>query len=137
MSNDRLLWRQFLKPIIILFIVISSACLFLKKWLHEKNIDAEVVMAANALFFILAIVNGIMRIRALKNPNPNVYIRASAAIAFIKLMVSAIAVAIYLFTAGESKSVYAVIVGMVLYLFYMIVETNGAIKMTKRKNGSS
>ncbi len=137
MSTDRALWRQFFRPIVIFFIIINSASLFLKNWLREKNIDAEVVMAANALFFILAIINGILRIRAIKNSNPNVYVRASAAITFIKLMVSAIAVAIYLFTAGENKSIYAVIVGMVLYIFYMIIETNGAIKMTKRKNGSS
>lgn len=99
----------------------------------ERNIDSSVVMASNLLLFIIGIISGAMSIKAMKNPNPNVFIRSIMAGTFIKLMVIATAVLIYFAVAGANKNVYAILVGMVLYIFYTILEVKAAFSFNKHK----
>lgn len=137
MNNQRKEWQQFLRPVLILFILINSACFFLKNWLKSKNIDADAVMGANLLFFALALINGAIRIKSLRSSNPNVLVRSVTGGSFIKLLVVVFAAIIYLFAAGENRSIYAVFAAMVLYVLYTIIETKGAMKMNRKTNGSS
>ncbi len=137
MNNQRNEWNGFFRPVVILFIFINSACYFFKNWLKEKNIDADVVMVANALLFVLALINAAIRIRGLKSRNPNVLVRSVTGASFLKLMVIALAVVIYLFKAGENRSIYGLITAMALYVLYTIIETMGAIKMNKKTDGGS
>jgi hypothetical protein len=90
----------------------------------------------NILLFILSLAVFSIQKKALKNTNPQVFVRAIMLGTFIKLMVIAIAVAIYLVASGEGRSVYAVIASMVLYVVYTIIDVRIASKLN-RKNGSS
>ncbi len=136
MSTDNRPARSLFLPIIIIFIILTGIILVISTWLDEMNINHQVLLGANTLYFVLAIFTGFMKLNAVKNPNPNVYVRTVSAISFIKLMVVALAAIIYLFTAGEERSPFAVIAAMGIYVFYMVAETRGAMQLNKKKNGT-
>lgn len=132
MDNKKL--RQIFLPLLILFIIINASCFSLANWLDGKKIDHLVLMGANVLLLLLAIISIWMFARALQNSNPNVFVRTVMATTFIKLMVIAFAVIIYFLVAKENKSVYAVIASMALYILYTIIEIKGAFRLNKTSN---
>src|SRR6476620_7753557 len=95
-------------PILVFFLLVNSFCLLFKSWLDAKKIDHAVVMAANSILFILSIIIFLMHKRSVQNKNPNVFVRSVMAGTFIKLIVIAGAVTVYLMSAAENKSIYAV-----------------------------
>jgi hypothetical protein len=54
----------------------------------------------------------------------------------MKLLVIVISVAIYFFSA-ETKSVYAVITAMVLYIVYTVFEVKGAMRINRNRNAKN
>lgn len=68
-----------------------------------------------------------------QNPNPNAVIRGVMAGTFLKLFVLAAATLIYLFNAGEDRSVNAVFVGMGLYIIYTWLEVRISLRMNQKK----
>ena len=131
---DKLKLRKIFLPLLFLFIIINGSCFFLADWLDEKNINHLVLMGANVLLFFLAVLSIWMFARAVENPNPNVFVRTVMAATFIKLMVIAFATIIYFLLAKENKSLYAILVSMVLYILYTIIEIKGAFRINKTGN---
>ena len=54
---------------------------------------------------------------------------------FIKLIVIAVAVLVYLIKAGNNKSIYAVIAAMVMYILYNVVEVRAAMRLNRHQYG--
>jgi hypothetical protein len=77
-----------------------------------------------------------MHKRSAQNANPNVFVRSVMAGTFIKLVVIAGAVTIYLMTAGENKSVYAVVAGIGLYFIYTFIEVKSTSRLNKEHGRS-
>jgi len=119
----------------ILFIIVNSFCFLFKNWLDAKNIDHLVVIGANCILFVLSATVHYMHKKAAQNKNPYAFVRSVMAGTFIKLVVIAIAVIIYLKLAEENKSVYAVAAGIGLYFIYTFVEVRSAQRLNK-KNGN-
>src|SRR4249919_2126802 len=84
-----------LLPFIILFILFNNFFLFGKNILAKWGLDNLVLIIANSLFFIINIVAYAMQKKALKNANPNVFIRSVMAGMMIKMAICIIAVMIY------------------------------------------
>jgi len=122
-------------PLILIFIVINSLCIVFKSRLADKNIDADVVLGANLILFIITILTTLMHSKAIKNANPNVFVRSVMGATIIKFFVIAFAVFIYLFLAGENRSVYAVIMSMGLYVVYTIFELQSVFRLNRKENG--
>lgn len=127
-------YRKYFLPILLIFIIINSACLFLQAFLHEKGIDARVILGANIILFILSVIALLMHISAVKNPNPQVFVRSVMAASFIKLMVLALSALAYLALAKESRNIPGVIASMGLYVIYTVIEIRNASKLN-RDNG--
>jgi hypothetical protein len=121
---------------LIFFLLVNSFCLIFKNWLDAKAIDHMVVIIANCILFILSILIFLMHKRSAQNANPNVFVRSVMAGTFIKLMVIAGAVTIYLITAGENKSVYGVVAGIGLYFVYTFIEVKSASRLNKQHGRS-
>ncbi len=134
--NDRKKKKIFI-PLFIFFIIINVGCFSVKDWLDAKGIDHFVLIGANAILFLLAVMSIYLLIRSMNNPNPNVFVRSVSAAVFIKLIVIAAAVIIYLSAAGENKSFYAVLAAMGLYVIYTIIEVRGALRLNRKKDGDS
>lgn len=123
--------RNAIVPVFIFFIMVNSFCLLFKNWLTSKGIDPLVLGAGNSILFFLSVIIYFMQKKSLHNPNPNVFVRSVMAGTFIKLVVIAGAVIIYLLTAGENKSNYAVLAAMGLYFVYTFIEVKTVSKLNK------
>lgn len=123
--------RNAIVPLFIIFMVVNSFCLLFKNWLTSKGIDPLVLGAGNSILFFLSVIIYFMQKKSLQNPNPNVFVRSVMAGTFIKLVVIAGAVIIYLLSAGENKSNYAVLAAMGLYFVYTFIEVKTVSKLNK------
>ncbi|MES2849132.1 MAG: hypothetical protein V4685_08755 [Bacteroidota bacterium] len=123
-----------LLPLILLFIVFNNFFLFGKSWLAKHGIDYLVLIIANSIFFVVSLLIYQMQKRALKNSNPNVFVRAVMGGTMIKMAVCLIAVAIYALAFKNVFSKMSVFAAMFLYFFYMFVEVRMATKLNKKKN---
>jgi Kef-type K+ transport system membrane component KefB len=127
---------RFFRPVIIFFILINALCLSCANWLDKKNIDHIVLMYANAILFLLTLIACYIHIRAIKNNNPYAFVRGVTLASLMKLLVIVISVAIYFFSA-ETKSVYAVITAMILYIVYTVFEVKGAMRINRNRNAKN
>lgn len=127
---------KYLVPVFVLFIIINSACLTLRQWLAAKNINADVVLIGNLIIFLLTLLTFFMQSSAAKKSNPNVFVRSVMGSSFIKIVVIAGAAITYLISAGENRSVYAVVLCMLLYLAYTFIEVKSAYKFQKENGGN-
>jgi apolipoprotein N-acyltransferase len=97
-------------------------------------VDVYVVVIANLLLFLLALFGSYRHGRALENKNPNVFIRSVMGMTVLKFFVLVAAALIYVFTAKENRNVPAIIISLVLYILYAILEVSAAYKMNKNKS---
>jgi hypothetical protein len=127
---------KIIQPLIGLFTFISIAFLTAKSSLATKSIDANVVLIANALFFLLYSFTVGLHSNATNHKNPNVAIRTSMITSFLKLFVLIGAVAVYKYSITGKISWITVIISMVLYLIYSFVEIRIVSKL-KKQHGNS
>ncbi len=124
---------QIIKPILIVFLLISVIFLAAMSFWESHHIKTGVVLIANGILFIATVLNLYFQFRNLSNPNPNAIIRGIMAGMFLKLFVLAGAVLIYLIAAGDSRNVNAVFVGMGLYIVYTWLEVRISLRLNPRK----
>jgi hypothetical protein len=116
------LFNKILLPLLILF-VLMNIFIFTAQSLWQKfDVDTNVLIAANILFLTLAIVVFLIQKNALKNPNPNAFIRSIIGGTMIKMFGTVIAVLVYVLQAGKGYSKNAVFVALLTYLIYLAVE---------------
>lgn len=128
--------KKIIAPLTAFFFIVTGFCSFFKTWLAAKNIDPWVLGFGNLILFILSLAVFSIQKKSLNNGNPQVFVRAIMLGTFIKLMVIAVAVVVYLVVAGEQRSIYAIIASMFLYIVYTIIDVRIASKLN-RKNGGS
>jgi len=128
--------RSVFIPLILLFILINSATLFLANRLDKIHIDHVVLMVVNLVLFSLSALSLLMHSKAAANKNPNVFVRSIMLATVLKLLVIMIGIVLYVYNAGETRSNYAIYAGMLLYIFYTILEVKGALKLNKKTNGA-
>ena len=134
---NKILIRDFFRPLVIFFIAANALCLFFAKWLDAKGIDHVILMYANLILFWLTLITSFIHINAINNKNPHAFVRGVTASSFIKLIVIGASVLLYLVTSGENRNIYAIIAAMLLYIVYTILEVAGAMRMNRKKNVES
>lgn len=123
-------------PMLVFFLLVNSFSFLFKNWLDAKAIDHMVVIIANCILFILSIFIFLMHKRSAQNTNPHAFVRSVMAGTFIKLVVIGGAVIVYLIMAGENKSVYGIIAGIVLYFVYTFIEVKSVSRINKEHGRS-
>ena len=123
-------------PLFLLFVLLNSAILILAKSLDKIHIDHIVLLVVNMILFSLSALSLLMHQKAASNKNPNVFVRSIMLATVLKLLVIIIGVVLYVYTSGETRSNYAIYVGMLLYIVYTIVEVKGALILNKKTNGA-
>ena len=126
--------RSILLPLLLVFIICNGFFLSAKTLLAKWGIDNAVLIIANSLFLLLSLVTFFIQQKALQNSNPNVFVRSVMAGMMIKMFVCIIAIFIYWFVMKEKFSKSAVIMAMVLYLIYLVVEVSLVTKLNRKKN---
>jgi len=126
--------RKFIMPLMLLFAVCVILLISLTTWLESINIDRNVLLIANSLFFFMSMLIFFIQRKALQNPNPNVFIRTVMAGMMVKMLACIAAIIAYIFLSGESFNKPAVFASMLLYLVYLAVEVSVSMKLNKEKN---
>lgn len=123
--------------LLLLFLIINTVCLFYRDGGLKLSffLDVYVVVIANLILFLLALLGSYRHAKALEDKNPNVFIRSIMGMTVLKFFVLVAAALIYVFMAKENKNVPAILVSLVLYILYAILEVSAAYKMNKLKNG--
>lgn len=121
-------------PLILLFILFNNFFLFGKNWLAGHGLDHLVLIIANSLFFVVSILVYKMQKRAVKNTNPNVFVRAVMGGTMIKMAVCVVAIGIYALAFKSIFSKMTVMAALVLYFIYLVVEVKLATKLNKKDN---
>ncbi len=121
-------------PLILLFIIFNNFFLFGKNWLSKYGLDYLVLIIANSLFFVVSILVFRMQKMAVKNTNPNVFVRAVMGGTMIKMAVCVIAVGVYAFAFKNIFNKMTVFAALFLYLIYLVVEVRMATKLNKKKD---
>jgi len=134
MKKERI--RLFL-PFIFLLIFVNGLSITFKSALQSHNIDNAVVIVANFLLFIISVFSIKMQLRSMDNTNPHLMVRVVMSSVVIKLFVLGAAAFIYLYIAGETKSVNALFISMALYLIYTWIEVRISLRLNPSKNGGN
>ncbi len=128
---------QFFKPIIFLFVIITILAFIFSHWLDAHEVNHSVLLIANFILLALIFITGFLHIKAAETNNAHAFVRSITLSAFIKLIVIAVTVLIYLNSSGENKSIYAVGAAMLLYVIYTVLEVRGAMRLNRKKNAES
>lgn len=118
-------------PLIIFFIIINALAIVFKVKLAQYKIDNEVIIIGNLLIALLSTICLGMHAKALRNNNPNAFVRSVMAGSLIKLLVIGLAAISYLFIVKRA-GVYSVLFCVVLYFAYTVIEVKAAMRMNKQ-----
>lgn len=124
-------------PLVLLFVMVNSIAIVFKPFMVRHQIDNGVIIASNSLLFLIAVLSLNLQLKSVKNPNPHAMVRGVMGSVVLKLFVLGTAAFIYLYAAGESKSVNALFISMALYLLYTWLEVRLALRLNPPKNGSN
>ena len=126
--------RSVLLPVLLIFLIFNSFFLLAGNVLTKWGLNNSVLIIANILFFAITLVAFFMQQKALKNSNPNVFVRSVMGGMMIKMGICIVAVFVYAFAFKESFNKRTILVAMFLYLIYLAAEVLVATKLNKQIN---
>jgi hypothetical protein len=129
------LFVKMLLPVLVIFFILTIFILSANTLWQNYNVDKNVLLGANFLFVLLSIFVFLMQKKALKNSNPNVFVRSVIAGMMIKMFSTVIAVLAYVLSMGNGYNTKAVFISLIMYLFYLAAEVVAMSKQNKQKNG--
>lgn len=116
-------------PFVIVFVLVSVASFLGRESLATIKISWQVVMGANLLLFLFAVLNIFAQLKTIAKAKPAAVIRGVMLGTFLKLIGLAVATVIYLVVAGPARSKNAIFVGMGLYFVYTWLEVRISLRM--------
>lgn len=126
--------KKIIVPLIAIFAVFNGAFLAMKSLLAKWGIDHNILLIANALFFLISLLVFFMQKKAMANSNPNVFIRSVMAGMLIKMFVCISAVLGYKVISDGRVNKVSVFAAMFLYLVYLSAEVSVITKLNKKNN---
>ena len=115
---------------LVIFIVINSSLQFLQ----SRNIDSTLLNISNYFLLFIGIVSLVFQSRAIHNKNPNVFVRSIMSGMMIKMLLTVIAVVIYVYFSGNSFNKRGIFIALFFYLIYLSAEVFTLTKMNNNKN---
>lgn len=121
-------------PFIMVFVGLSLLILAGWKFSNNNNIDTNVLLASNALFFVVAALVFLLQKKGLKNLNPNKFVRSILTGMMLKMFFCVVAVLIYTLAIGDKFNKKAVFISLFFYLIYLAVEVMVLMKLNKQSH---
>jgi hypothetical protein len=119
-------------PFVIVFVLVAAVSFLLRESLLAVKISWQVVMGANLLLFLFAVLNIFAQLKIMAHAKPAAVIRGVMLGTFLKLIGLAVATVIYLVAAGPGRSKNAIFVGMGLYFVYTWLEVRISLRMKSK-----
>lgn len=128
----RLLFRPF-SILLLLFIT-----LFLLSWWASQRFgkdvfDLRLVAGANLIYFILSVISLRLQERAVVHPNPHVFVRTIVGGMFLKMMLTALALLVYVRWVNPQYGWVSVFSALLVYLCYLVAGVSLAGKLNRKK----
>ena len=125
-----------LRPIIIMFVVLSGFFIAGKSFLSKWGMDQDVLILGNLLLFIVSLTSFLVTYKGLNSSNPQAFVRSMYGSFMIKFFIIAIAAFIYIRITGKSVNKPALFTCMGLYLLYTFIEVSVLTKLLKEKKNA-
>lgn len=120
-------------PLLIVFVIFNALLLVFKNRLASKGADTEVVIAGNAILFLITLASFALAKKGLSNENPHAFVRSVYTSMMVKLFVCIAAAFGYFYAAGKEINKPALFMCMGLYLVYTFIEVSLLTKMLRSK----
>jgi len=124
-------------PLVLVFVVVNLLALLFGSVLKSWKMDAWVVAGANVLLFLISVYNASQHVKQMNQSNPHAMVRGVMGSTVLKLFVLGTAAFLYLYNAGENKSVNALFFSMGLYILYTWMDVRIALKGNPSKKMAS
>ena len=126
-------YGKLLFPTLLLFVSITLVFMVAANFWEHIGVNHWVVIVSNLLLYIMSAISVWMHLNAIKNPNPHVFARSVMGSTVMKLFVLGISVVIYLLLSGNKRNVFAIFIGMFLYMIYTAFDVKAALQLNKKQ----
>jgi hypothetical protein len=117
--------------ILVLFSIVNAFTLLFRDWLTAHGIDADVVLSANLLLFVLTLAGYFMYSKAVTTKKGNVMMLNVYGSFMLKFFAVAIAMLVYIFMAKQLNRP-GLYIGMALYFLYSFIAIRNVLSLRKR-----
>ena len=125
-----------LRPLLILFIIVSGFLVAGRSILAKGQIDQEVFLVGNIIVFATVISSFLLLKKATTSPNPQVFVRAMYGSFIIKFFVLALVAFIYIMAVKKNVNKPALFGCIGLYFIYTFLEISAILKLLKEKKNA-
>ena len=125
-----------LRPLLILFIIVSGFLVAGRSILAKGQIDQEVFLVGNLIVFATVISSFLLLKKATTSPNPQVFVRAMYGSFIIKFFVLALVAFIYIMDVKKNVNKPALFGCIGLYFIYTFLEISAILKLLKEKKNA-
>src|SRR5687768_7013664 len=125
-----------LRPVILIFILLTAFFISGKSWLVKKGIDQDVLIVGNLLLFLVTLLTFLLTLRSLKSTNSYAFVRGMYTSFLVKFFVIAIAAFIYIMISESGVNKPALFSCMGLYIIYTFFEVSALLRVLKQKKNA-
>lgn len=125
-----------LRPVFILFVVLTALFISTKSMLIRRNVDQDVLIIGNLLLLVVTLLSYLLLYRGIQSVNPHSFVRAMYLSFIIKFFIIVLAAALYILIAKSNVNKPALIFCLFLYLVYTFIEVSVLTKMMKQKKNA-
>ena len=118
--------------LLLLFAIILSVSVMLVSVYGVEVFDARLVIGANLVFFLVSVFSLRMQQNAVAHPNPQVFVRAILSGMFLKMMLTAIGLLLYVRWVNPRYTMISVWASLGVYLCYLVAGVNGAVRLNRK-----
>lgn len=124
-----------IRPMAIVFVIITALLLVLKKWLLEKGVDRDVLVVGNMVLFLVSLISFLITYKSLSNQNTHAFVRSVYTGFISKFFIIAIVAFIYIVSVDKINKP-ALFVCMGLYIIYAYLEVSTLLRILKKKKNA-
>ena len=126
-------YGKILVPSLITFVTITVIFMAAPRFWDNLGVSHRVVVVGNLLLYALSALTVWMHLKAIQNPNPNMFTNSVMGSTVLKLFVLGIATVIYLVIVGKERSVFGIVTTMILYIIYTVLDVKAALILNKKQ----
>jgi hypothetical protein len=135
MSADKQRFKATL-PLYILFLIVNAVLWVLPVRLAALGLSVTVVMAGNALLFLVSLASLFLYQRAMLHPATIGFLKNTYSGLFLKLLVCLFAVVTYIGIGKRQVNKPAILTCVALYFIYSLLEMRGLLQWNKSRNNA-
>ena len=127
---------QPIRPLILVFIVISAFGIIGKDWLLKNGISQDLLIYGNLLLFVVTFGAYYINTSSLRSSNPNAPVRGMYAGFMIKFFLIALAAFIYIIIDKKQVNKPGLMILAGLYIVYTALETKALMQLANAKKNA-